>query len=132
MPFAIITRDKPGHAHVREAHQTAHKAYLDRHRDSLLAAGAMLEDDGLSAHGGVLLLDLESREAAENFVRNDPFSKAGLFSVSPHHALAEGLLRSRTTGGALKAVFQAVDATCERTWTVPPTSLKSRPCEPSS
>ncbi len=80
MPFAIITRDKPGHAHVREAHQTAHKAYLDRHRDSLLAAGAMLEDDGLSAHGGVLLLDLESREAAENFVRNDPFSKAGLFS----------------------------------------------------
>ena len=80
MPFAIITRDKPGHAHLREMHQAAHKAYLDRHRDTLLAAGAMLEDDAMNAHGGVLLVDLESREAAEAFVRNDPFSEAGLFS----------------------------------------------------
>ena len=32
MPFAIITRDKPGHAGVRASHQSAHKAYLDQHK----------------------------------------------------------------------------------------------------
>ena len=70
MPFAIITRDKPGSAGVREAHQTAHKAYLDEHKKVLLAAGAMLDDEATTAHGGILLVDLESREAAEEFVNH--------------------------------------------------------------
>ncbi len=79
MPFAIITRDKPGSAGVRKAHQAAHKAYLDEHKNVLLAAGAMLDDEATTAHGGILLVDLESREAAEEFVQNDPFQAAGLF-----------------------------------------------------
>ena len=79
MPFAIITRDKDGHAHVRDSHQEAHKKYLDTHKHLLLAAGAMLHDDGQTAHGGVLLVDVESREEAEAFIRNDPFWDAGLF-----------------------------------------------------
>ena len=79
MPFDIITREKPGSAVVREAHQTAHKAYLDEHKNVLLAAGAMLDDEATTAHGGILLVDLESREAAEEFVQNDPFQAAGLF-----------------------------------------------------
>lgn len=79
MPFAIITQDKDGHAHVRNAHQDAHKRYLDEHKHLLLAAGAMLDDDGETAHGGILLVDVETREEAEIFVRNDPFRTAGLF-----------------------------------------------------
>ena len=79
MPYAIITKDKPGFASVREAHQTAHKKYLDQNKHLLLAAGAMLSDDGTAAHGGVLLVDVESREEAEAFVHNDPFWDAGLF-----------------------------------------------------
>ena len=79
MPFAIITRDKPGHSHLRDQNQAAHKAYLDDRKAILLAAGAMLDDDGASAHGGILIVDVETREAAENFVNADPFSAAGLF-----------------------------------------------------
>ena len=79
MPFAIITRDKPGHTGVRASHQSAHKAYLDQHREILLAAGAMLDDEMVEPHGGVLLVDVETRAAAEEFVRNDPFQAAGLF-----------------------------------------------------
>ena len=51
MPFAIITRDKPGHTDLRDQHQTAHKAYLDEHKAILLAAGAKLDDDGAHAYG---------------------------------------------------------------------------------
>ena len=79
MPFAIITTDKPGREQVRTEYQTAHKKYLDDNKHRLLAAGAMLRDDAVTAHGGILLVDTESREEAEEFVRNDPFSKAGLF-----------------------------------------------------
>ena len=79
MPFAIITRDKPGSEGVRQTHQAAHKAYLDKHRKVLLAAGAMLDDDAATANGGILLVDVETREAAEEFVQNDPFQAAGLF-----------------------------------------------------
>jgi uncharacterized protein YciI len=79
MPFAIITRDKPNHAHVRETHQSAHKKYLDDHKHRLLAGGAMLSDDGPAAHGGILIVEVESREEADGFIRDDPFSAAGLF-----------------------------------------------------
>ncbi len=80
MPFAIITCDKPGHSEVRDAHQAAHKRYLDSHCGSfLLAAGAMLDDGGTAAHGGVLIIETDDREVAEAFVRDDPFSAAGLF-----------------------------------------------------
>lgn len=80
MPFAIVTRDKDGHAHIRESHQSAHKRYLDEKKHLLLAAGAMLTDDGEAAHGGVLIVDVETREEAEAFVKGDPFSDAGLFA----------------------------------------------------
>lgn len=80
MPYAIITRDKPCHAHLRDAHQAAHKRYLDSHCDSLLlAAGAMLDDEGSTAHGGILIIDTDDRKVAEAFVRDDPFSEADLF-----------------------------------------------------
>jgi len=79
MPYAIITTDHPDRAHVRNAHQSAHKKYLDDNKDRLLAAGAMLRDDGVTAHGGLLIVDTEKRKEAEEFVRNDPFSDADLF-----------------------------------------------------
>ena len=79
MPFVIITRDKPGHHDLRDQYQTPHKAYLDEHKAILLAAGAMLNDDGSHAHGGILIVDVETRAEAEDFVKNDPFATAGLF-----------------------------------------------------
>ena len=53
--------------------------YLDENKHLLLAAGAMLDDAGTAAHGGVLLVDVESYEEAEAFVHNDPFWEAALF-----------------------------------------------------
>ncbi len=79
MPYAIITKDKPGSMAIRDAHQTTHKKYLDENKHLLLAAGAMLDDEGKTAHGGILLVDMESHQEAEAFVHNDPFWEAGLF-----------------------------------------------------
>jgi uncharacterized protein YciI len=79
MPFAIITTDKPGGESIRAEYQSAHKRYLDSRCHLLLAAGAMMDDEGTAPQGGVLIIDTDEREVAEEFVRNDPFHDAGLF-----------------------------------------------------
>lgn len=79
MPFMIETWDKPGHHDLRLELRDRHLDYLDAHKSRLLACGAKLSDDGTFASGGLYLLDVEDRDSAEGFIRNDPFHQAGLF-----------------------------------------------------
>ncbi|MBZ5487535.1 YciI family protein [Halomonas aquamarina] len=79
MPYMIETFDKPEHQALRLAVRDVHLAYLDAHKERLLACGAKLSDDGATASGGLYLLDCETREAAKAFIDADPFSQAGLF-----------------------------------------------------
>ncbi len=80
MPYIIQTFDKPGHAEIRAANRKIPLDYLEKHKGKLLAAGAVLSDDGSTGEGGVLIVDTEERKIAEEFIANDPFTKAGLFA----------------------------------------------------
>jgi len=79
MPYAILTQDKPGTAQLRADTRATHLEYLTAHKDLLLAAGALIEDDGTGGKGGILIVDTDDRQEAERFIANDPFTKAGLF-----------------------------------------------------
>ena len=79
MPYAIQTTDKPGHGHVRAEVRAKHLEYLTAHQHLLLAAGALINDDGSGGAGGILLVDTDDRSEAQRFIAEDPFSKAGLF-----------------------------------------------------
>ena len=79
MPYAIQTQDKPDHGHLRAELRAAHLAFLDANLDKLLAAGAVIDDDGTGGHGGILIVDTDDRAEAEAFIAGDPFFKAGLF-----------------------------------------------------
>jgi len=52
MPFTIKTTDKPGKEELRKKLGPAHLDYLDRQMDILLAAGALLTDDGSMRRAG--------------------------------------------------------------------------------
>ena len=80
MPYAIITHDKPNSLALRNEVRGPHLEYLDRNKGKLLAAGAMTADDGEGGYGGIIIVDTEDRAEAEAFIRNDPFTKAGLFA----------------------------------------------------
>jgi uncharacterized protein YciI len=80
MPFLIETFDKPDHLALRLEVRQAHLEYLDANVTTLLACGAKLSDDGETASGGIYLVDLDSREEAERFIKADPFHQAELFS----------------------------------------------------
>ena len=79
MPYAIQTVDKPNSAELRAATRPAHLEYLTANQHKLLAAGAIIDDDGTGGHGGILLVDTDDRAEAERFIAEDPFTKAGLF-----------------------------------------------------
>ncbi|WP_100409367.1 YciI family protein [Acidovorax sp. 69] len=79
MPFIIETFDKPDHQQVRQAMRAAHLAFLDQHKELLLACGAKLADDGTDLGGGLYVVALETREEAQGFIESDPFHTAGLF-----------------------------------------------------
>ncbi len=74
-----------------------HIEYLTANKHLLLAAGALIEDDGSGGSGGLLIVDTDDRKEAERFIAEDPFSKAGLFESSDHHALAQGVFQQGTT-----------------------------------
>ena len=79
MPYAIITRDKPNSLQLRNEVRGPHLEYLTANQDKLLAAGAQVDDQGQGGYGGLIIVDTEDRAEAEAFIRNDPFTKAGLF-----------------------------------------------------
>lgn len=79
MPYAIMTVDKPDHLHLRMSAREEHVAYLTANKHKLLAAGALIGDDGTGGSGGILIVDTDDRKEAERFAAEDPFTKAGLF-----------------------------------------------------
>jgi len=79
MPYAILTTDKPDSAALRAKVRDEHLKYLDANMHRLLAAGALIDDDGTGGHGSVFIVDTDDRKEAESFIAGDPFSKAGLF-----------------------------------------------------
>jgi len=80
MPYYIETFDKPNHQHVRQAHRPAHLEFLAENKKLLLACGAKLNDDGTDGGGGIYIVDVETRAAAQALIEADPFFKADLFT----------------------------------------------------
>ncbi len=79
MPYAIQTKDKPDHFHLRTELRDQHLAFLEANKGKLLAAGGLTGDDGTGGLGGILIVDTEDRAEAEAFIADDPFTKGGLF-----------------------------------------------------
>lgn len=79
MPYIIETFDKPDTLDVRKANRDKHLVYLDQIKDKLLACGAKLNDDGSDAGGGLYVVDVDTREAAQALIEADPFHAVGLF-----------------------------------------------------
>ena len=80
MLYAIIFADDPAKHAVRSAHMKSHLEFLARHRDVILAAGSLREDIGQNPIGGLWIVDVPNRAAAEAIYLADPFWTEGLRS----------------------------------------------------
>jgi uncharacterized protein YciI len=72
--------DKPGSSAVRSDNIPAQQAYLDKHNNMVMSCGPLLEDDGKTQIGSVMLIDVPNMHAALDFKDGLPFTKAGLYS----------------------------------------------------
>lgn len=79
MLFAIYCRDKAGHQQVRLDNRPAHVEYLKRFAGQHVCTGPLLTDDGQGMMGSLLVMDFADRAAVDDFTRDDPYAKAGLF-----------------------------------------------------
>ncbi len=83
MYFVILGTDKPGHEQVRAALRDLHRQYLGtaaEHGVTLHHGGPTQSDDGQRMNGMLLIVEAESIEVVEAFVREDPYSRDGLFA----------------------------------------------------
>lgn len=79
MPYFIQTFDKENSHELRAVTRQDHLDYLEGNSKPILACGAKLNEADGQATGGVYIVDVETREEAEEFIDNDPFSRVGLF-----------------------------------------------------
>lgn len=80
MIFLIHATDRPGSLEIRKATRGAHLEYLSGF--DVPVGGPLLDDSG-DMCGSCILLDVEDRAAAQDFVDGDPYGHADLFeSVS--------------------------------------------------
>ncbi len=77
--------DGPGGPKVRAELQDAHEAYWEAHAGSVLVRGPLITDDGESAIGSVILLDVPDMAAARELMDAEPFHKARCYQDVTFH-----------------------------------------------
>jgi uncharacterized protein YciI len=77
MKFVIIGHDGPEGEAKRKAHRAAHLANLEQldRQGRVILAGPLTDKTG-----SLLVLDFGTREEAEEFVRQDPYTIHGVFA----------------------------------------------------
>lgn len=84
MPYTLICLDKPGALAIRKSNREAHLAYIAE-TGVVEQAGPFLDPDAQMI-GSLLILNVETEEAAAEWAANDPYAKADLFdSVQVMH-----------------------------------------------
>ena len=86
MLYAITLLDKPDGAALRAQVRPAHKAYLGQVAPRIAFAGPLVADDGTTMVGSLLVIDFDSREAVNAWLRDEPFTRAGLYAATQVHA----------------------------------------------
>ena len=79
MFFVVSCIDYAGKEDLRLATRAQHLDYIAASGGMVKAAGPFLADDGQTMIGTLVILDVADRAAAEAWVRQDPYNKAGLF-----------------------------------------------------
>jgi len=79
MFFAISCIDYKGKEDLRLATRAQHMDYIAASGAMVKAAGPYLAENGETKIGTLVILDCKDRGAAEAWLRQDPYVKAGLF-----------------------------------------------------
>lgn len=83
MLFSVHALDNPGSDTARQKVHAEHVAHLKTAQDygvTLTVGGPLVSDDGKDAVGSLMVFEANDRASVENFNRNDPFFKNGVWA----------------------------------------------------
>lgn len=86
MLYAFFMLDRPGALATRQEIRPRHKAYLASRAEQIAFAGPLLADDGKTMVGSLLVIDFPSREDAQRWIADEPFTRAGVYASTSIHA----------------------------------------------
>ncbi len=86
MIFLLRLLDRTNAADLRQRLRPEHKAYLAQVADRIAFAGPLVQDDGVTMIGSLLAIDFDSRQAAQAWLADEPFTRAGLYASAELHA----------------------------------------------
>ena len=86
MLYAFHMIDRAGAADLRARIRPEHKAYLAAVAERIAFAGPLLDDDAQTMLGSLLVIDFADREAALAWLRDEPFTRAGVYASTHVHA----------------------------------------------
>lgn len=81
MHYVVHCLDHDGAVQKRLANYDAHKAYLAAAAVKTVISGPLLADDEQTMIGSCFVLEAASLAEVEDFNRNDPFAKVGLWKT---------------------------------------------------
>ena len=79
MIFAILLMDRPGTAELLIQVRPEHRAYLAKLSDRMAFSGPLTSEDGKTIVGSLLAIDFPSRADVEAWLKDEPFTKAGVY-----------------------------------------------------
>ena len=79
MHYIITAFDKDNSLDLRMSVRPDHLAYAKEKGITVLGGPLLSEDDDPKPRGSMIIVEVNSREEAEEFAANDPYNKAGLF-----------------------------------------------------
>jgi uncharacterized protein YciI len=87
MLYVIYCKDNPSTPTKRDEFYDAHRSYLKSAPIKILIAGPYTSTDNSNKIGSMLVVEADTLEQAQEFQRNDPFAKNGVWnevSVNPY------------------------------------------------
>jgi len=88
MLYALHLLDRPGASEIRNRVRPEHKAYLGKVAERIAFAGPLLSDDGQTMAGSLLVMEFATREDVYAWLREEPYTRAGLYASTCVHAFA--------------------------------------------
>ena len=79
MIFAILLMDRPGTAQLRIEARPEQRAYLAKQAERMAFAGPLSSEDGKTIVGSLLGMDFQSRADVDAWLKDEPFTKAGVY-----------------------------------------------------
>lgn len=99
MLWSVYCVDKPDTEETRNRLRTIHRQYLDKYMPHLFFSGPLLDDtDPEIQLGSLFILDLDSKEAAEAYIANEPFNIEGVFESVTIRRMRAGRFNPHLSG----------------------------------